>query len=153
MTMQRTEVLPGLTTPECEDYYGLMQQLATVQVRQVLNPGFKPYCDVLKEIIPQIMRMKSMSYDNLHTLMDGLDKLKEVPKMTPFAVEITVKNAAKHAGVSALVMGGMVDAAVFAYQTFKDFNNQDLTLEEFRRQLARNTASAVGSTALGWLQN
>ena len=138
-----------LFTAESDEYYGLMQQLATVPFRQLLNPVFEPYKDVLISTMSKIVEMKCLSHENLLILVEQLMKLKDVSKVTTKPVEITAKTAAQQAGVSAVVMGGMMDVAILVCLMLKDYKNADLSLKRFKEQLVLRSASAIGSSAGG----
>ena len=134
---------------ESDSYYGLMQQLTTVKVRQALNSFVKPYQDVLKEIIPKLLQMKYITYENLRTLINGLMKLKNISSLTTSIIKATVISAAKQAFISGLVVGGMVDAAVLVYRTWKDWRNPDISRKVSQQRFVRNAGAAVGSTTGG----
>lgn len=71
---------------------------------------------------------------------------------TTQVVKITAKAAAKQAARSALIMGGAVDTCIFAVRTYNDLSQAEegnISSREFKKRLACNAGSAVGSTTVG----
>ena len=89
----------------------------------------EPYHDALEEFITKILQMNSVSLENLCILIDGWCTLYEVSDVATYmyTVRITAINAASHAGVSALLMGGMVDTTALVYLIIKDLQKPGLT--------------------------
>ena len=126
-----------------------MHQIQTAPDRQSGNPLFDPYLDVLKEYIPEILRIIYETYGNWCTLKSGWKELTRASKATTTVTKITMQTAVKDAVVSFLVEGGTLAAKKLAKLTLEDWQDQNLSRKEFKKRLMHNITSAVGNIVLG----